>query len=151
MTKAERELNEYKSLYTDKRYAEKAFKSIINDSLQASASPLPVMYDKNGNELPQSTLDRQAYQNVKQRLLAQGLEREPQQAEMMIENAILRARFDNSTFNTMLERTMGKVKDELVVSANEYETMTDEELELLAKHREEQERLLANSVPTEGA
>ena len=151
MTKAERELNEYKSLYTDKRYAEKAFKSIINDSLQASASPLPVMYDKNGNELPQSTLDRQAYHNVKQRLLAQGLEREPQQAEMMIENAILRARFDNSTFNTMLERTMGKVKDELVVSANEYETMTDEELELLAKHREEQERLLANSMPTEGA
>ena len=151
MTKAERELNEYKSLYTDKRYAEKAFKSIINDSLQASAGPLPVMYDKNGNELPQSTLDRQAYQNVKQRLLAQGLEREPQQAEMMIENAILRSRFDNSTFNTMLERTMGKVKDEIVVSANEYETMTDEELELLAKHREEQERLLANSVPTEGA
>lgn len=151
MTKAERELNEYKSLYTDKRYAEKAFKSIINDSLQASASPLPIMYDKNGNELPQSTLDRQAYQNVKQRLLAQGLEREPQQAEMMIENAILRSRFDNSTFNTMLERTMGKVKDEIVVSANEYETMTDEELELLAKHREEQERLLANSVPTEGA
>ena len=151
MTKAERELSEYKSLYTDKRYAEKAFKSIINDSLQASAGPLPIMYDKNGNELPQSTLDRQAYQNVKQRLLAQGLEREPQQAEMMIENAILRSRFDNSTFNTMLERTMGKVKDELVVSANEYETMTDEELELLAKHREEQERLLANSVPTEGA
>ena len=151
MTKAERELNEYKSLYTDKRYAEKAFKSIINDSLQASAGPLPIMYDKNGNELPQSTLDRQAYQNVKQRLLAQGLEREPQQAEMMIENAILRSRFDNSTFNTMLERTMGKVKDEIVVSANEYETMTDEELELLAKHREEQERLLANSVPTEGA
>lgn len=151
MTKAERELNEYKSLYTDKRYAEKAFKSIINDSLQASASPLPIMYDKNGNELPQSTLDQQAYHNVKQRLLAQGLEREPQQAEMMIENAILRARFDNSTFNTMLERTMGKVKDEIVVSANEYETMTDEELELLAKHREEQERLLANNVPTEGA
>jgi hypothetical protein len=151
MTKAERELSEYKSLYTDKRYAEKAFKSIINDSLQASAGPLPIMYDKNGNELPQSTLDRQAYQNVKQRLLAQGLEREPQQAEMMIENAILRSRFDNSTFNTMLERTMGKVKDEIVVSANEYETMTDEELELLAKHREEQERLLANGVPTEGA
>lgn len=151
MTKAERELCEYKSTFTDKRYAEKAFKSIINDSLQASAGPLPIMYDKNGNELPQSTLDRQAYQNVKQRLLAQGLDREPQQAEMMIENAILRSRFDNSTFNTMLERTMGKVKDEIVVSANEYETMTDEELELLAKHREEQERLLANSVPTEGA
>lgn len=150
MTKAERELCEYKSTFTDKRYAEKAFKSIINDSLQASASPLPVMYDKQGNELPQSTLDRQAYQNVKQRLLAQGLDREPQQAEMMIENAILRSRFDNSTFNTMLERTMGKVKDELVVSANEYETMTDEELELLAKHREQQ-KLLAQNEPNEGA
>lgn len=150
MTKAERELCEYKSTFTDKRYAEKAFKSIINDSLQASAGPLPVMYDKQGNELPQSTLDRQAYQNVKQRLLAQGLDREPQQAEMMIENAILRSRFDNSTFNTMLERTMGKVKDELVVSANEYETMTDEELELLAKHREQQ-KLLAQNEPNEGA
>lgn len=150
MKKAERELCEYKSIFTDKRYAEKAFKSIINASLQASAGPLPIMYDKQGNELPQSTLDRQAYQNVKQRLLAQGLDREPQQAEMMIENAILRSRFDNATFNTMLERTVGKVKDELVVSANEYETMTDEELELLAAHREQQ-KLLAQNEPTEGA
>lgn len=150
MTKAERELCEYKSTFTDKRYAEKAFKSIINASLQASAGALPAMYDKQGNELPQSVLDRQAYENVKQRLLAQGLDREPQQAEMMIENAILRARFDNSTFNTMLERTMGKVKDELVVSANEYETMTDEELELLAAHREQQ-KLLAQNEPNEGA
>ena len=149
MTKAERELCEYKSTFTDKRYAEKAFKAIINASLQSDAGPLPTMYDKQGNELPQSTLDRQAYENVKQRLLAQGIDREPQQAEMMIENAILRARFDNSTFNTMLERTMGKVKDELVVSANEYETMTDEELELLAAHREKQ-KLLANKEPNEG-
>lgn len=150
MTKAERELCEYKSTYTDKRYAEKAFKAIINASLQSEAGALPTMYDKQGNELPQSVLDRQAYENVKRRLLAQGLDREPQQAEMMIENAILRARFDNSTFNTMLERTMGKVKDELVVSANEYETMTDEELELLAAHREQQ-KLLTNKEPNEGA
>ncbi len=149
MTKAERELCEYKSTFTDKRYAEKAFKAIINASLQSDAGPLPTMYDKQGNELPQSTLDRQAYENVKRRLLAQGIDREPQQAEMMIENAILRARFDNSTFNTMLERTMGKVKDELVVSANEYETMTDEELDLLAAHREKQ-KLLANNEPNEG-
>lgn len=150
MTKAERELCEYKSIYTDKRYAEKAFKAIINASLQSEAGALPAMYDKQGNELPQSVLDRQAYENVKRRLLAQGLDREPQQAEMMIENAILRARFDNSTFNTMLERTVGKVKDELVVSANEYETMTDEELELLAAHREQQ-KLLAQNEPNEGA
>lgn len=150
MTKAERELCEYKSTYTDKRYAEKAFKAIINASLQSEAGALPAMYDKQGNELPQSVLDRQAYENVKRRLLAQGLDREPQQAEMMIENAILRARFDNSTFNTMLERTVGKVKDELVVSANEYETMTDEELELLAAHREQQ-KLLAQNEPNEGA
>lgn len=150
MTKAERELCEYKSTFTDKRYAEKAFKAIINASLQSEAGALPAMYDKQGNELPQSVLDRQAYENVKRRLLAQGLDREPQQAEMMIENAILRARFDNATFNTMLERTVGKVKDELVVSANEYETMTDEELELLAAHREQQ-KLLAQNEPTEGA
>ena len=150
MTKAEREICEYKSTFTDKRYAEKAFKAIINASLQSEAGALPAMYDKQGNELPQSVLDRQAYENVKRRLLAQGLDREPQQAEMMIENAILRARFDNSTFNTMLERTVGKVKDELVVSANEYETMTDEELELLAAHREQQ-KLLAQNEPNEGA
>ena len=150
MTKAEREICEYKSTFTDKRYAEKAFKAIINASLQSEAGALPAMYDKQGNELPQSVLDRQAYENVKRRLLAQGLDREPQQAEMMIENAILRARFDNATFNTMLERTVGKVKDELVVSANEYETMTDEELELLAAHREQQ-KLLAQNEPNEGA
>ena len=141
MTKQEREAREYKSLFEDERYAKKAWKEFIGKALQSSAAPLPTFLDKNGNVSPQTELDQMAYLNVKNRLLAEGKNREPMQAEMMVENAILRSRFDNNTLNLLLERTAGKVKEELNVSANQFESLSDEELELLAAFREKQQLL----------
>ena len=126
MTKKEREALEYKSLFEDERYAKKAWKEFIGRALQSSAAPLPTFLDKNGNIAPQSELDMMAYQNIKKRLAAQGLDREPMQAEMMVENAVLRSRFDTNTLNMLLERTAGKVKEELTVNANQYENLSDE-------------------------
>ena len=57
------------------------------------------------------------------------------QAELIVECGILRSRFDNGMFNTVLERTAGKVKDEITVNKSPYEDLTDEELEMLAAAR----------------
>ena len=155
MTKSEREAKEYKSLFEDERYAKKAWKEFIGKALQSSAAPLPTFLDKNGNISPQTELDMMAYQNVKNRLLAEGKNREPMQAEMMVENAILRSRFDTTTLNLLLERTAGKVKEEINVNANQYENLSDEELELLATYREqkalEQENVVQIEAPYEDA
>ena len=139
MTKKERETREYISVYADERYAKKAWKQVIGSSLESAAKPLPTSYDpKTGEPTFQSQLDAMAYNNVKERLRAQGLEREPQQAELIVESHILRARFTDTSFNTILERTAGKVKDEITVNKSVFEDLTDEELALLAAHREKE-------------
>ena len=137
MTKEERETKEYKSLFTDERYAKKAWKEYFNSSLQGPAKPLPETLDKEGNVSFQSQLDQMAYDNVKRRLEEQGLSREPMQAEIIIESNVLRSRFNDTTFNTILERTAGKVKEEVTVNSSPFEDLTDEELDALAKFREE--------------
>ena len=137
MKKTEREQREYKSLFSDERYAKKAWKEIIGASLESPGKVLPATYDpKTGEPTFQSQLDKQAYTNVKSRLEAQGLDREPQQAELIVECNILRSRFNDTTFNTILERTAGKVKEELSVNKSAFEDLTDEELEVLQKFRE---------------
>lgn len=136
MNKEERETREYRSLFADERYAKKAWKQFFSESLESAGKTLPQMNDpKTGDISFQSLLDQQAYDNVKARLEAKGLTREPMQAELIAECGILRSRFDNNMFNTVLERTAGKVKEELTVNANAYEDLTDEELEALAAFR----------------
>lgn len=138
MTKSEREEREYKSLFTDERYAKKAWRQLIGSSLESAGSVLPESYDKDGNLSFQSQLDMMAYDNVKKRLESEGKSREPMQAELIVECNILKARFSDSTFNIVLDRTAGKVKDEITVGHSEYEDLTDEELNLLVEYREKQ-------------
>lgn len=135
MSKEEREIKEYISHFTDVRYAKKAWSNLIGCALEGDAAPLPVSYDKDGKPTFQSELDNMAYDNVKKRLEENGISRKPMQAELIVETNILRARFSDNTFNTILERTAGKVKDEIAVTQNPYEELTDEELELLATER----------------
>lgn len=138
MTKDERETREYKSLFTDERYAKKAWKELIGAALEGPAKPLPTSFDPKTNQPTfQSQLDEMAYHNVKARLKEAGLDREPQQAELIVESNILRARFTDTTFNTVLDRTMGKVKEELNVIANNFEELSDEEIEALVAFRKQ--------------
>lgn len=140
MTKEEREEREYKSLFADERYAKRAWRQFISQSLEGEATALPASYDpKTGEKTFQSQVDQMAYDNVKKRLLADGKTREPMQAELIAENNVLRARFADTTFNTLLDRTAGKVKEEINVSKSQFEELTDEELELLQKFRDEKE------------
>lgn len=141
MTKSEREVREYKSLYTDERYAKRAFKQLIDKSLQSDAAKLPDFIDAHGNTTPQSEIYSAAYRAVQRRLAAEGLDREPMKAEILIEASVIRAAFDNTTLNLILDRTAGKVKEEISIGVGQYEELSDEELQLLATHR-------AKSLPT---
>lgn len=136
MTKKERELREYQSLFTDERYAKQAWKTFIGNSLESDAAVLPVFLDAKGNVSPQSEIYNVAYANVKQRLEAKGLSRPPMKAEVLVETNVIRAAFDTQVFNTLLDRTAGKVKEEISVGKGAYEDLSDEELELLALHRQ---------------
>lgn len=137
MTKEEREIREYDSLFTDERYAKRAWKKFIGQSLQSDAALMPEFMDAKGNVAPQSIVYNEAYKNVKRRLEAHGISRPPMKAEVLVEANVIKAAFDNSTFNTILDRTAGKVKEEINVSTNQYQEMTDEELELLVAFREQ--------------
>lgn len=135
MTKPEREEREYKSLFTDERYAKKAFKQLIDKSLRSDAPILPDFVDHTGNTTPQSEIYRAAYNSVQKRLEDEGLSRKPMKAEILVEAATIRAAFDTSTLNVILDRTAGKVKEEISIGTGQYEDLTDDELQLLAEHR----------------
>lgn len=136
MTKREREEKEYKSLYTDERYAKQAIKRLFDKSLQSEAASLPTFVDAHGNVTPQSEIYQAALNSVKRRLEAEGIDREPQKAEVLIEASVIRAAFDNNTLNLILERTAGKVKEEISIGVGHFEDLSDEELEVLAMHRQ---------------
>lgn len=136
MTKEEREQREYKSLFQDERYAKKAWKEFIGKALSADACKLPPIEDGKGNQTPASIIYNEAYKSVKRRLESEGLTREPMQAELIVEANLIRAAMDNGTFNTILDRTAGKVKEELNLSTSAYADLTDEQLEVLAAYEE---------------
>ena len=134
MTKQEREQREYKSLFTDERYAKQAWKKFIGQSLESAAVDLPAFEDAKGNVSPQSVMYQAALTSVKKRLIAAGLDREPMKAEVLVEANVIRAAFDNNVFNTLLDRTAGKVKEEISLTAGEFAALTDEQLAVLAEH-----------------
>lgn len=137
MNKKDREEREYKSLFTDTRYAKKNMKKLMAKSLESDAANLPNIIDKNGIQTVHSIIYENAYNNVQARLKKEGLDRKPMKAEVMIESNVIRASFDASSFNQVMDRTVGKVKDEIMLNSNQFESLSDEELMLLAQHRKE--------------
>jgi hypothetical protein len=136
MFKERREELEAISRYTDPKHANKAWKQVIGKALEAPGKPLPAIVDKYEQKTVASLIEEQAYSNVKSRLESEGLSREPMQVELLVEANIIRARHDSSTFNILLDRSAGKVKDELVISKNAFEELSDDDLEAIAKARE---------------
>lgn len=150
MDKETREELEYISLFADERYAKKAWRQLIGDALKGPAKKLPTITDPKTEEPTlQSAIDSQAYENVKARLLEAGKTREPSQAEVIVESNIIRARFTDNTFNTILERTAGKVKDEVAINTSPFEDLTDDELEALMAYRKSKEAVNSSEGPKE--
>jgi len=135
MDKDEREQREFKSLFGDERYAKKAWRKLISESLETDAATPPDIYDKAGNESLETQIYKKAYALVSERLTAEGKSRLPMKAEIIVESNLIRAAFDTSTFNLILDRTAGKVKEEINIGKGQFEDLTDDELMVLAEHR----------------
>lgn len=132
---------EMRSLFADPKYVRQAWKSIGNAMLQNPASkPVPT-YDREGNETLASQLESYSYNKLAKDINEIGKEkREPTEIEMILHCQMLKARFDTSAATFVRDTLGAKPVDESKIDAqvtNQYETLSDEELELLAKHREE--------------
>jgi len=135
MTKEAREELEHKSLFSDERYAKKAWKQLLSKSLQSDAALPPEVVDKAGNETLESQIYKEAYSSVQKRLKDAGLSRSPMKAELIVESNLICAAFDTQTFNVILDRTAGKVKEEISIGVGQFEELSDDELALIAEHR----------------
>lgn len=137
-----RKEQEIKNLFADPKYVRQAWKSVGNAMLQnPAAEPVP-LYDKDGNETFNSQLERYSYVQLSKDIQEIGKEnRKPTELEMILQCQMIKARYDTSAAVFVRDTLGAKPVDESKVDAtvnNPYESLSDEELELLAKHRDEQ-------------
>jgi hypothetical protein len=105
---------------------------------------MPVEYtDKEGNPTLSSEIERYSYdklsKDIKTIVDANGNPRKPTELEMIMQCQVIKARFDTQAAifvrDTLGAKPVDETKMDMQVN-NPYESLSDEELELLAKHRE---------------
>jgi hypothetical protein len=142
--KEDRISKEMSNLFKDPKYCRQAWSAVGQAILQNPAVRLPEDYDKNGNETLRSIADRYCYKKLKEDIeeIAKQQGEEPRavtELEMILGCQIAKARWDTSaaTFirDTLGAKPIDETKVDQTVTNNEYAGLTDEELELLAKHR----------------
>lgn len=130
------------SIFKDPKTARAAWRSVGNAILAKPAAIPTARYDKNGDETKDSELESYTYQKLSKDIRALGNpdRTEPTEIEMIMACQILKARTDTGAAifvrDTLGAKPVDETKQDLTVS-NQYESLTDEELELLAKHREQ--------------
>lgn len=132
---------EMRNLFADPKYVRQAWKAVGNAMLQnPAATPVP-MYDKDGNQTLASQLEAYSYNQLAKDIEEISKEkRKPTEIEVILHCQMLKARFDTAAATFVRDTLGAKPVDESKIDAqvtNPYETLSDEELELLAKHREE--------------
>lgn len=135
-----RERKEMENLFKDPKFFRQALKSVGQAiALQPATKPIPIV-DKDGNETVNSQIESYSYKNLSNDLKNLCKEqREPTEIEMILHCQMVKARTDTSAAVFIRDTLGAKPVDETKVDAqvsNPYESLTDEELELLAKHRE---------------
>lgn len=145
-----RELCEMQNLFSDPKYVREVWRNVGNAILRNPATIPCKQYDKNGEETFESKLQAYTYQQLHGDLSAIGAlageqGREPTELEMILACQAVRARYDTSAAVFIRDTLGAKPVDESKVeqSVNVFESLTDEELELLALHR-----IQAASEPT---
>ena len=141
--KESRELSEMRNLFSNPKTARQAWKSIGQAiALQPALKPIPYI-DKDGNETFNSMIERYSYENLSKDLqtLAKS-QREPTELEMIMHCQMIKARTDTSAAIFVRDTLGAKPVDETKMDAsvhNPYESLTDEELELIANARKQKE------------
>lgn len=143
--KQSRDRKEVDNLFKDPKYCRQAWRSIGIAILQSPVTRMPTDYDKDGNPTLRSSLEDYSYNSLKRdiaTLCKQGGtdSREPTELEMIMQCQIAKARFDTNAAIFVRDTLGAKPVDESKVDAtlsNPYESLTDEELALLAEHRKQ--------------
>lgn len=136
-----RERKEMESLFADPRMARQAWKSIGQAIALQPATKPTALYDKDGNETINSQFEKYSYNQLAKDIQTLAKEnREPTELEMILHCQMIKARTDTSAA-TFIRDTLGaKPVDETKMDANinnPYESMTDDELEMLQRYRKE--------------
>ena len=138
--KNDRELKEMQNLFSDPKFQRQAWKHLGIASANSPASTPFTAYDKNGNVTLDSEIETYSYHQLHKDIDSLGKEnRQPTELEMILKCQMIRARHDTSAAIFIRDTLGAKPVDESKVDAtvqNPYESLSDEELELLAKLRE---------------
>lgn len=138
--KTVRELLEMQNVFADPKYSRQAWKAVGSAILQNPAAIPIEQRDKDGNVTFASQLEQYSYEKLAKDLRELGKDaRLPTELEVIMQCQILKARYDTSAAVFVRDTLGAKPVDESKVQAdvtNIYEHLTDEELELLARHRD---------------
>lgn len=134
-----REQKELENLFADPKYSRDAWRA-VGQAILASPAVKPIAsYDKDGNESFNYTLEKYTYAALKRDIDELGKEnREPTELEMILSCQAIKARYDTSAAVFIRDTLGAKPVDESKLDAqvnNPYESLTDEELAILAEHR----------------
>lgn len=138
--KTVRELLEMQNVFADPKYSRQAWKAVGSAILQNPAAIPIEQRDKDGNVTFASQLEQYSYEKLAKDLKELGKDaRLPTELEVIMQCQILKARYDTGAAVFVRDTLGAKPVDESKVQAdvtNIYEHLTDEELELLARHRD---------------
>lgn len=148
--KNEREQKEMENLFKDPKFARKAWQHVGIAIANSPASKPFVTHDKEGNPTLQSDIESYSYNQLHKDLESLGKEsREPTELEMIMKCQMIRARYDTSAAVFVRDTLGAKPVDETKLDAkmtNPYESLTDEELEMLAAMREKKAKEAGNET-----
>lgn len=136
----DRKTKEARSLFEDPRFSRQAWKSVGRAILERPAIQPIATVDKDGNETLNSQIERYTYKSLANDLVTlQHENRKPTELEMILGCQIVKARTDTAAAVFVRDTLGAKPVDESKMDHtlhSEYEQLSDEELELLAAHRE---------------
>lgn len=142
--KNEREKREMISVFKDPKTARAAWRS-VGQAILAKPAAIPTQkFGKDGEETFDSMLEGYTYNQLAKDIknLGDPNHTQPTEIEMILACQILKARTDTGAAifvrDTLGAKPVDESKQDLSVH-NPYEDLTDEELELLAKHREQKQ------------
>lgn len=134
-----RNMLEMKNIFDDPKFARKAWRSIGAAIAQRPAARIPIVIDKDGNQTFASQIEEYSYNKLSKDIQQICSDRsEPTELEMIMQCQFIRARFDTTAAAFVRDTIGAKPVDESKMDMqvnNPYEDLTDEELELLDKHR----------------
>lgn len=145
---SKREIKELQSLFADPRYVREAFKSVGVALLQNPATRSPEIYDKNGMLTGETVIAQYSYDQLARDIKEiYKQDRAPTQLEMIMMCQMVKARYDTSAAvfvrDTLGARPIDESRTQVV--QNDYENLSDDELEMLARYRAAQNAVPADS------